>query len=217
MRIQPLLFKAEALREERRGRHRGRKGRAEPRELVPPLYLDLVEVLAGFKGDHVVGGDAGDGLVRGVPRSVEGQRRLPGNHLPSEHQQPNLGSGRERAPREVLTKTSVCCGLKFHCMLACRSALKVTLMTRSGTGVIVSTWSALCPATAMPPRPDAWLTEDNLLVSVIISKLLEEQRDAALQLSGAFRGQKVTSPGLYANIKHGRVDRTGLKDAHVAT
>lgn len=46
-------------------------------------------------------------------------------------------------------------------MLACRSALKVTLMTRSGTGFIVSTWSALCPATAVPPRPDAWLTEDS--------------------------------------------------------
>lgn len=59
-----------------------------------------------------------------------------------------------------LTKISVCCGLKFHCMLACRSALKVTLMMRSFTGCIVATWSASWPATAVPPRPDAWWDKD---------------------------------------------------------
>lgn len=58
-----------------------------------------------------------------------------------------------------LTKISVCWGLKFHCMLACRSALKVILMTRSFTGFIISTWSASWPATAMPPSPDAWQTK----------------------------------------------------------
>lgn len=55
-----------------------------------------------------------------------------------------------------LTKISVCCGLKFHCMLACVSALNVTLMTRSFTGVIVATCSMSCPATAVPPSPVAW-------------------------------------------------------------
>lgn len=47
----------------------------------PPDYLDLVEVLARLEGDHVVGGDAGDGRVRGVLGSVESQRRLARSHL----------------------------------------------------------------------------------------------------------------------------------------
>ena len=47
----------------------------------PVDYLDLVEVLSRIEGNHVVGGDASDGFICGVPCSVEGQRRLTWNHL----------------------------------------------------------------------------------------------------------------------------------------
>lgn len=49
-------------------------------------YLDLVEVLSCLKGDHVVGGDAGDRFICGVLCSVESQRRLTWNHLHNKHQ-----------------------------------------------------------------------------------------------------------------------------------
>ena len=52
---QPLLLKAEAL--------------------------DLVEVVAGLLGRHIVGGHARDGLVAGVVRGVEHQRALSGVYL----------------------------------------------------------------------------------------------------------------------------------------
>lgn len=85
MRIQPLLFKAETLWAEQRCYH-GRKWCIEADELDLPLYLDLVEVLAGFEGDHIVGRDAGDGFICGILCSVECQCRLTRNHLPRKHQ-----------------------------------------------------------------------------------------------------------------------------------
>lgn len=63
---------------------------------------------------------------------------------------------RRRRQNVQLTKISVCWGLKFHCMLACVSALKVTLMTRSFTGSMLATRSESWPATAVPPSPVAW-------------------------------------------------------------
>lgn len=53
---------------------------------VQPLLLEaetlyLVEVLSGLEGDHVVGGDADDRFVRGVFRSIKGQRRLSRNDI----------------------------------------------------------------------------------------------------------------------------------------
>lgn len=84
VRIQPLLFKAETLWAEQSCYHR-RQWCTEADELDSPLYLDLVEVLAGFEGDHIVGGDASDGFICRILRSVERQCRLTRNHLPRKH------------------------------------------------------------------------------------------------------------------------------------
>lgn len=86
MRIQTLLFKAETLWKEHIRSYQGKQPCAESHELDSSLYLDLVEVLASFERDHVVGGDAGDGFICGVLRSVERQCRLTRNYLPSKHQ-----------------------------------------------------------------------------------------------------------------------------------
>lgn len=49
--------------------------------LLEAEALDLVEVVAGLLGRHIVGGHARDGLVAGVVRGVEHQCALSGVHL----------------------------------------------------------------------------------------------------------------------------------------
>lgn len=71
MRIQPLLFKAETLCKEHIRRYQGSKRCVERHKFYSPFYLDLVEVLASFERDHIVGGDASDWFICGVLRSVE--------------------------------------------------------------------------------------------------------------------------------------------------
>lgn len=75
-RVQPLLLEAEALRKDRSWRRTFWNV-----EISAEAHLDLVEVLPGVKGHHVVGGDADDGFVGGVFGSVEGERRLTWNYL----------------------------------------------------------------------------------------------------------------------------------------
>lgn len=45
------------------------------------IYLDLVEILSCVERDNIVGRDARNGLICGVPCSVEGQRCLTWDHL----------------------------------------------------------------------------------------------------------------------------------------
>lgn len=86
--IQPLLFKAETLRKEHIRRYQGCYNAVQSHlSLTRHLYLDLVEVLASFKRDHVVGGDAGDGFICGILGFVKRQCCLTRNYLPSKHQQ----------------------------------------------------------------------------------------------------------------------------------
>lgn len=87
----------------------------------PVDYLDLVEVLSRIKGNHVVGGDASDGFICGVPRSVESQRRLTWNHLHN-----NTWSSLNRFQTWIRTRTGLLsCSLTQRTDRCERGALNV--------------------------------------------------------------------------------------------